>query len=299
MKDTFTVEFFETNECLSCKSTQLTDLPYSDREELGVRYAQCDQCTVVFARRYMTDQCLDAFYQNEYQRWYPSHDLSDQKQTKLAELVAILSTAFSNPSILDYGCGNGAVLGCLRQWFNVRIGVDYVEHSYVRECGADIITREAFEAGIGKFDVILLSQVLEHVQHPRLLVEDLLRNLKDDGILLIEVPGLMSIGRLKSTSRFLGQFKFCHKTYFNKRSLMEFIRLQGLEVIYADNSARVIARRSFDRNVAELNLPSKYLYKLTEKNKKVDYFRSFFLILATIADKAKLLKIKKRFRLGL
>lgn len=292
----FKPEFYETDECLGCGSRRLQSLTYKDRENLGVRYVQCINCTLVFARRYMTDDCLEEFYREEYKRLYPSHALSESKQSQLVRLLKMYASTFSHPTVLDYGCGSGAVLGRLQKAFSSRVGVDYIHESYVRECGASIITHEDLYDRGDKFDIIFLSQVLEHVQSPKLLISELTNYLKNGGILIVEVPGLMAFGRLKSASNFVSQFKFCHKTYFNRYSLLKFIQRHGLDVLHVDNSARIIARKVSGKKIKSNHLPFKNLYLLKEDKLFLSAANRIMLIFFSFVDYNFLLKLKKKFR---
>jgi SAM-dependent methyltransferase len=97
---------------------------------------------------------------------------------------------------LDVGCGTGVLLKSYNA-FSEKIGTEMdaacVERA--REQGIDARTSGIdwdFSA-LGKFDCISLCDVLEHVEHEQPAIAAVRAALKDDGILLITVPALMSL----------------------------------------------------------------------------------------------------------
>jgi len=98
--------------------------------------------------------------------------------------------------VLDVGCGNGWFLAVplARRGFDVT-GIDLHEPSIDRARHfADGLTNVRFavgtvsELGTARFDVVILSEVLEHVSDPKALLLASLERLKPDGIVLITVP---------------------------------------------------------------------------------------------------------------
>jgi len=97
---------------------------------------------------------------------------------------------------LDVGCGTGAVLGYYTG-FAERIGAELDPGSVERgrAKGRDIRpTRPNWDfTEFGLFDCASMFDVLEHVEHEGPAVDAVYRVLKDDGILLVTVPALMSL----------------------------------------------------------------------------------------------------------
>lgn len=97
--------------------------------------------------------------------------------------------------VLDIGCGNGNIslaLGSLG--FNVR-GIDVDATSIQTATNTNTFANVAFEvADANKFtitdeyDVVICSEVLEHLTHPQELVQSAYRILKPGGIMIVTVP---------------------------------------------------------------------------------------------------------------
>jgi SAM-dependent methyltransferase len=99
--------------------------------------------------------------------------------------------------ILDVGCGNGSQLALplARTGFRVH-GIDTdkrsIEHARHLAQGTDnaefVCGRVEDLAASETFDVVLLSEVLEHMTNPRDLLADSARLMSPDGILIVTVP---------------------------------------------------------------------------------------------------------------
>lgn len=98
-----------------------------------------------------------------------------------------------NSSILDFGCGSGAVLEMLKNkgYTNIH-GMD-VSNACVnlvksRGIKASLITADLLNLGKNKYDLILLLDVLEHVERDLELLKNLRTSLRHNGKILITVP---------------------------------------------------------------------------------------------------------------
>jgi 2-polyprenyl-3-methyl-5-hydroxy-6-metoxy-1,4-benzoquinol methylase len=164
--------------------------------------AVCARCGMIFADTPGTQADYDRFYTtwSIYQSpamspsagTTPPFDLSRFEQASAAFAPAIGKEA----RILDVGCANGGMLEALgRRGFKRLAGVDparaCVEH--VRGLGFDAwqgeITR--LPAGIGPFDAVVLTAVLEHILDVKGAIESLSQVCAADGAIFLEVPDAM------------------------------------------------------------------------------------------------------------
>ena len=101
-------------------------------------------------------------------------------------------------SILDIGCGIGQFTPLFLWKFKRVVGLDPSEEylKVARETGGRVEyvqgLGEAFE---GKFDTINMTNLLEHVNNPVLLLENCKRNLNPGGRIIAQVPNANSITR--------------------------------------------------------------------------------------------------------
>jgi len=101
-------------------------------------------------------------------------------------------------TLLDVGSGVGTLLHVARnRGFTVK-GVELSPwaSAFARdEKGLDVTTGMLEDAMLrtASFDVVVINHVLEHVPDPRVLLAEIRRILKDDGLLVIGVPNIGSI----------------------------------------------------------------------------------------------------------
>jgi len=95
--------------------------------------------------------------------------------------------------ILDLGCGTGALINRLKEYGAV-VGLDFskdaLEFCVARECGllccGDIQKKIPF--GDESFDLVIASDVLEHLEDDMFTVQEIYRICKKNGFVLITVP---------------------------------------------------------------------------------------------------------------
>lgn len=121
--------------------------------------------------------------------------IADQKRLNfIAQAVA--SKTGQHGKVLDVGCGNGIIsiqLGKLG--FNVT-GIDVSEKTIETARNNNpfpnvqfrVQSAEQLVASGELFDVIVCSEVLEHLDNPGALLKTLHQSLKEDGILIVTVP---------------------------------------------------------------------------------------------------------------
>jgi ubiquinone/menaquinone biosynthesis C-methylase UbiE len=108
------------------------------------------------------------------------------------ETEAILKSiqSYGGEWALDIGCGNGYQAFLLERIYKnvVASDVEMVENpdKFDMVCDAH---RVPFAPS--SFDLVLLSNVLEHVENRRQVVEESLRILREDGVLVVTVPSVL------------------------------------------------------------------------------------------------------------
>ena len=80
-----------------------------------------------------------------------------------------------------------------------------------------------------KFDIIWMSHVLEHLTKPLQFFENIRKNMKTEGILLIEVPNCEHDSMLNSSI-----FLLPHTFHFTKNSLINLAKKAGFSVVKCD-----------------------------------------------------------------
>lgn len=100
--------------------------------------------------------------------------------------------------ILDMGCGDGALTYLLSRRGAQAFGIDPSEIAiqYARQMhqqrgsGAEFAVRSGYDSGFedGTFDAVVSTEVIEHVQEPARMLEEIRRILKPGGSALVSTP---------------------------------------------------------------------------------------------------------------
>ncbi|WP_269715442.1 class I SAM-dependent methyltransferase [Caulobacter sp. NIBR2454] len=164
------------------------------------------------------------------------------RESPHADVIATLRELGAGSRTLDIGCGLGELVGSLTDaGFEAR-GLDpstmAVEHG--RALGRNLIASdlEPFAddlANHGCADVIILSNVLEHIPHPAEVLKRLRRLLAPGGIVMIRVPNDFSALQEKARAA-VDQKPWWvaipdHVNYFTAEGLENFLAAESFEVL--------------------------------------------------------------------
>ncbi len=142
--------------------------------------------------------------------------------------------------ILDFGCGSGFYLYELKKrGYNDSLGIDFNEEviSAAKEVygiNAEKLDLNYLLINNYKFDLILLNQVLEHVDEPLELLKNLHKLLNKDGILFISVPNINYFKirkKIRNSVLPSGNYPPHHISFFNVHSLKYILSLSNALII--------------------------------------------------------------------
>ncbi len=128
-----------------------------------------------------------------------------RRSEKLGVLARLVCDEFPvRPRVLDVGCGNGSIsfplaaLGCEVVGADVDpASIDWCVRHNRYERATFVLTTETLREVKGSFDLIVCSEVLEHLHEPRPLVAAMSEKLAPSGRLFVTVPngyGLREMG---------------------------------------------------------------------------------------------------------
>ena len=159
------------------------------------------------------------------------------------ELPVILNGLPRDLRVLDVGCGSGVHGADLKRVLGHRVtGVDLSEESIAKARSrlaaahvADVTRPEDYPFDAG-FDVLLFSDILEHLYDPTAVLRDHLKLLKPGGHVVVSLPNV-AIWNVRLELLF-GRFRYqdtgtldrTHIRFFNQRSFYELLESCGLEV---------------------------------------------------------------------
>ncbi|TNF48854.1 methyltransferase domain-containing protein, partial [bacterium] len=184
--------------CLICGGDSFKQIGQVDRYGFYYPTGICKHCGNVQQMEYYDNDTLDDFYANYYRDIYSDQSPQDLFEEQLTRGSSILSfvTHFIPKSghILEIGTGAGGILKVFIEAGAYEVnGLDFDERyiEYGRSQGIEITRGGLENVGDGKkFDLIIISHVLEHIVDPSAFLKATRKLLKENGKIYIEVPSL-------------------------------------------------------------------------------------------------------------
>lgn len=176
-----------------------------------------------------------------------------------------------NQYLVEVGCGSGGIL----QYFSniganvlgVDYGVDFIE--FGRNKGLKIINGSITtlrEKGIVA-DLVILSHVVEHFNDPYNTLKDLQKVVKDDGLVYIEVPGLLKLHKDVIKKRpeefkkdFLLNIGIEHPFIYTLNNLCNLLNIVNLELVEGNENVFAIFKKISKKNINKFTIINKKTY---------------------------------------
>ncbi len=207
-----------------------------------IRYERCRRCGIVLRNPRLPADTRLSLYEDKV---LPDEakELVPKSQVHYAHMMRLLARLVPRDGgrrLLDFGCGSGGfLLEARKAGFDVygqelnRDLASYVTATY------GILTYQGLisspELAGERFNVVISSQVFEHLLDPRQTLCDIKRLLDPPGMVLIEVPNLHDTReRLRRGSR----MNDSHLFYFSGRSLSRMFEDAGFKVLKVQQGLR-------------------------------------------------------------
>ena len=175
-----------------------SDKPVFYRQQSQWSYFICSRCQTLFLNPPPSSKFLNHYYRCEFQyATSPKDENSIRKQAK--KIIHNLQKI--NPqatNILDIGSGWGFLLDEARKLGLKTIGVEpsrQLADFSIRKLKLKVVNtplEKFYDSNHSKFDLIVMSHVIEHVLHPAEFLRKVAYLLSKEGVLYIETPNLDS-----------------------------------------------------------------------------------------------------------
>jgi len=209
--------------------------------------AKCNTCGLVFSARTPTGEELQAHYSHKYSNKYaPDVWVSPITRLRLKELASEFEAFRETGRILDVGCGQGLLLEEAKSQGWSCYGTEYSEDAidFGRARGFEMhsgeLKADSFEPN--SFDVVALTEVIEHMSNP---LEDLLTVsgfLRDGGLLYLTTPNFNSLSRRTLGAQWNVIEYPAHLCYFTPSTIGKLAREAGFYVKRLDTTGVSISR---------------------------------------------------------
>jgi 2-polyprenyl-3-methyl-5-hydroxy-6-metoxy-1,4-benzoquinol methylase len=182
--------------------------------------SKCKACSFVFSYKIPEKFELDALY-NGYGYYEKFSTLNINRYDKL---LTEFNKYKQTNKILDYGCGNGYFLerAQLQGWNT--FGIEYDKYASEQCVKKNITMIAENESSLyEKFDIVFISEVIEHVISPKQVIETINKYLRKKGLLYITTPNFNSISRLIMKSKWSALGYPEHISYFTSFTIKELL----------------------------------------------------------------------------
>jgi 2-polyprenyl-3-methyl-5-hydroxy-6-metoxy-1,4-benzoquinol methylase len=232
----------------------------------GDAYVRCHGCGLIYLNPQPSDAELAAIYgASYYDAWGIADDAGGVERLKRRTFRTLFERLASRTGcrggrLLDVGCATGFLLEEARAQGFDPYGVEMSDFSarVAREkIGADRIHRGTLEDASFErsgFDVIVMSDLLEHVRSPSALVRRAGDLLVPSGTLVVVAPDVASLSR-----RVLGKhwtdFKREHLFYFDRSTLGTMLARAGFDVLEARAFPKYLDLAYVNRQLSTYHTP--------------------------------------------
>lgn len=203
---------------------------------------KCPSCGLLQLSEFVTS---DGYYQDGSMHNDQYHASTDQVEKETWELW-VKETEFDDKRryeqlkdkcngkrVLDFGCGNGGFLKRIQDRAIEAIGVELDDDARGHLSRDGLVIKKSITDFEGKFDVITLFQVVEHLIDPDCELGKIRDQLKQGGVVVVETPNAEEALITKYHNREFMDFTFWtdHVMLYNSDNLNRLMEKNGFKVV--------------------------------------------------------------------
>lgn len=241
----------------------------------------CKKCFAIRSKIFLDEPSLINFYKDEY---YIEHmftyntkeggigmrlaDYFIEEKSKSSFIYEWLQSSIdlkSVKTILEVGCALGGVLSKFTEAGFSTFGCDYkkeyIEEGQKQQPGATLKCGglEVYEGK--KFDLIILSDFVEHLIEPVSFFKNLRHLLHENSLIYINVPGFMGISPSRWNCSIREYTKIEHTWCHTLNSLTYLMNICGFNYVTGDQSVRGVYQLASKDHPLVISEPS-FIYKI-------------------------------------
>jgi SAM-dependent methyltransferase len=243
----------------------MVDWEYSVVPGQALTMLGCLECRSEYLNPRPSEADLLTYYPSHYHAYHEDHG------TVAAPLVAMRArargaryqAAFANPQagfLFDVGVGDCRHFDELRQSCNVHcagVEINAAMAQRGRDRGYDVVNgtleRLPLDGREGRYDIVSMNHVIEHVIDPRLVVEKALRLLRPGGMLVGQLPTNDSWERRLFGRRWGGYHFPRHLQAFSRGGLREMLASVGFVDVRVRTAPHLQTALSLQNSLISLN----------------------------------------------
>ncbi len=242
--------------------------------------SRCRDCEMLFASRreyqkhyhvddWETDaENIELYYDRQFDRKNPVY------------LEKMANHGLKGGDLLEIGAAYGAFLHAATQkgWRTTGIELSKTASLIAKKKFGLSLINEYYvsdQFGPGRFDVVAMFDVIEHIDSPLKMMGGIKFNLRKPGHLVFTVPNnrsltnlfcfwsyFLTFGKLKMPAQMMTQvfYHSHHVLYFDKKNIRQFLKLANLEVVEVSTLTTLYADEFFGRkDFAQIPLPFRWV----------------------------------------
>jgi SAM-dependent methyltransferase len=234
----------------------------------------CNKCGTIRSKFFLTEDSLKVFYSDGYDfphMYFHSNPENNQigmssseyflEEEKKGKNIYNFINSHTNISSLKYvlevGCGGGGILNSFQEKNYICYGSDfnYQTLSYGKKKYPKI---NLYHGGLENFkkelfDIIILSDFVEHLSNPLNFFLELKKNTHNNTIIFINVPGFFEISCSRFQCNVRNYFKLVHLWCFHLESLKLLLNLSGYKFIFGNEYVKAIFKAQPDDKISDKN----------------------------------------------
>lgn len=135
--------------------------------------------------------------------------------------------------VFDVGCGDGSFLNQIRdnyQCYGIEIS-DYLAERAVERGMTNVKTGNflTMDLGADRYDALTMISIIEHIDQPKVALQQCFDHLKDGGVLLLKTPNYNCLLRSMMGKKWSGLRPPDHVVYFNPTNLKKLLKDIGFK----------------------------------------------------------------------
>ena len=200
---------------------------------------RCMACTALITPVEARATANSDYYQTEYTLTHTSRTNTEMhryfRYPEYATLIGrVLNELEPSPEIprtwLDVGCDHGFFLDDVRRYGFSVVGVEPSTSARAYAQSIGIAVEEGVSDVTGKYAVISLWHVLEHIDQPRQMLHQLYEQCEPGGVLCIRVPDASSFWARMMRDRWIWFQARNHVVHYSPRTLQTVVEDAGFQV---------------------------------------------------------------------
>ncbi|MDR1695844.1 MAG: class I SAM-dependent methyltransferase [Endomicrobium sp.] len=225
--------------CEICSSSDIKNLFKKD----NYTYQQCRKCGLIRIYPQPSAKYLDGIYNGAYyENWGPSEAFfSEMKKKIFNRLLDMLPFKnVQNKRFLDIGAATGLMMETARyRGFDVfgieaaLYGADIIKEKFGKDkifnCYFDNTFKQKYPIE-NKFDVIVMSDLFEHLQNPGIMLDLISELLNAGGYIIIAFPDTSSLS-CKILGKHWPHFISEHLFSYSNRNICELLKKHSFDII--------------------------------------------------------------------